>query len=408
VTARTTPSLVQDRLRDIQAITDSTLSYLDDHALLDELLDRVREILQADTATVLMLDRSSGLLTATAARGLEEEVHQGVRVPLGRGFAGRIAAEARPLILQHVDDTKVVNPILPAKGLHSLMGVPMMAGGTVIGVMHVGTLQPRSFTSEDAELLQLAADRAATAVQSLLARADQAAAAALQRSLLPSALPPVPGASLAARYVPGNGVAGGDWYDVFQLPTGELCVVIGDVAGSGLRAAVVMGRMRSALRAYALETSDPAEVLARLDRKMGHFEPSALATVMYAVFDPGLARVRISSAGHFPPVIAPPGKPAGLAVVATDLMIGVDTQAPRQAATLAIPPGSLLCFFTDGLVERRDRPIDESLDRLCEVMRAEPPDAACARVMGALVGLEPARDDIALLMVLQEPDGRER
>ena len=93
---------------------------------------------------------------------------------------------------------------------------------------------------------------------------------------------------------------GGDWYDVFRLPSGELGLVIGDVAGSGLAAAVIMGRMRSALRAYALETPDPAEVLARLDRKMQHFEPGAMATVLYAVIDPDLNRAHIASAGHLP------------------------------------------------------------------------------------------------------------
>ena len=97
---------------------------------------------------------------------------------------------------------------------------------------------------------------------------------------------------------------------MFTLPSGQLGIVIGDVAGSGLPAAVIMGRMRSALRAYALDTCDPAEALRRLDRKMQHFEPGAVATVAYAVFDPGLDRVHICSAGHHPPVIAAPGQPA--------------------------------------------------------------------------------------------------
>jgi hypothetical protein len=104
---------------------------------------------------------------------------------------------------------------------------------------------------------------------------DHEAAAALRRSLVPAALPRIPAAELAARYVPGQGKIGGDWYDVFTLPTGEHCAVIGDVAGSGLQAAVIMGRMRSTLRSYALETSDPADILGRLDRKMQYFEPGA-------------------------------------------------------------------------------------------------------------------------------------
>ena len=391
-----------DRLSDIQAITDAELSRLGDHDFLAELLDRTRSILQADTAAVLLLD-ASGQLVATAAAGLEEEVSQGVRIPLGRGFAGRIAAEHRPVIIDRVDHTTVLNPILIAKGIRTMMGVPLAAGGRVIGVLHVGSLTAREFTSQDAELLQLAADRAAVAVQSLLARDDRVAVAALQRSLLPSALPAVPGAEMAARYVAGKGVVGGDWYDVFTLPTGELSVVIGDVAGSGLPAAVIMGRMRSALRAYALESCDPAEVLARLDRKMQHFEPGAIATVLYAVFNRSLDQVRMSSAGHLPPVIATPGQPPELAAVDSDLMIGVISGPPRQVTTIGIAPGTVVCFYTDGLVERRERVIDEGMDQLRKVVAAEPPETACATVMGALVGREPSRDDIALLIFRRQP-----
>jgi phosphoserine phosphatase RsbU/P len=398
------PVSVEGRLRSFQSITDAALSRLDDRDLLAELLDRTREILRADTAAVLLLDFSSGQLIATAAAGLEEEVRQGVRIPVGRGFAGQIAAAHKPVILDRVDHTTVLNPILWAKGIQSMMGVPMVAGGKVIGVLHVGSLTPRRFTAGDVELLQLTADRAAAAVQSMTAQADRIAATALQHSLVPSALPAVEGAELAARYVPGSGTIGGDWYDVFSLPSGELGVTVGDVAGSGLAAAVIMGRMRSVLRAYALETTDPAEVLGKLDRKMQHFEPDALATVLYAVIEPGLDQMHVALAGHFPPVIARPGEAAVLADVQPGSMIGMGLglRARRPVSTLPVPPGALLCFYTDGLVERRGEVIDDGLDRLCRAVTAQPVEAACAAVMGALVGNEPARDDIALLMVRRQ------
>jgi serine phosphatase RsbU (regulator of sigma subunit) len=405
VTVQISRADLEDRLRDIQSITDAALSRLDDHDLLAELLERTRAILRADTAAVLLMDFSSQELVATAAAGLEEEVRQGVRIPVGRGFAGRIAARHQPVILDRVDHTTVLNPILWAKGIHSLMGVPLIAGGKVIGVLHVGSLTSREFTGEDLELLRLAADRAATAVQSLMAQDDRVAAAALQRSLLPSALPAANGAQMAVRYVPGEGTIGGDWYDVFTLPSGQLGVVIGDVTGSGLPAAVIMGRMRGALRAYALDTDDPAEVLYKLDRKMQHFEPGAMATVAYAVFDPGVGRVRICSAGHYPPVIAAAGQPAELADVPAGLLIGAAPGVRRRVATIDISPGTLMCFYTDGLIERRSRPIDHGLALLCQAVTAQPPDTACAAVMAALVGSERVRDDIALLMFRRQPTG---
>ena len=403
MTALADPGPVEGRLREIQSLTDVALSSLDDRDFLAELLDRVKGILQADTAAVLLLDFAAGQLIATAAAGLEEEVLQGVRIPVGRGFAGRIAAEHKPVILDHVDHTTVLNPILWEKGIRSMMGVPLAVSGRVIGVLHVGSLTPREFTGADVELLQLAADRAAAVVQSINTRADRVAAAALQHSLLPSALPNVAGLELAARYIPGSGAVGGDWYDVFRLPSRELCVVMGDVAGSGLPAAVIMGRMRSALRAYALETNDPAEVLCRLDAKMQHFEPGALATVLYAIIEPALDRMHVCMAGHFPPVIARLGQPADLADVPLGVMIGIAPGERRQAGTVKIPPGTLLCFYTDGLIERPDQPIDDRLSRLCHAVAAQPAEAACAAVMAAMAGSQSVRDDTALLMLWRQP-----
>jgi GAF domain-containing protein len=228
---RPPPDDAEDKLRDIRSVTDAALSHLDADELLAALLDRVRTILDGDTAAVLLLDNSGRQLVATAASGLEEEVSQGVRIPVGRGFAGRIAAERRPVILERVDHGTVLNPLLLAKGIRSLVGVPLLVQGAVLGVLHVGTLKDRVFTADDAALLQLAADRAAVAVQSLRTREDRAAALALQRSLVPSALPAVAGVEVAARYVPGSGHVGGDWYDVFVLPSGKLALVVSRVPG---------------------------------------------------------------------------------------------------------------------------------------------------------------------------------
>ena len=393
------PPDAEDKLRDIRSVTDAALSYLGADDLLTALLGRVREVLDADTVAVLLLDSSGRQLIATAASGLEEEVRQGVRIPVGGGFAGRIAAERRPVILDHVDHSNVLNPILLEKGIRSLVGVPLLVDGAVIGVLHVGTVHNRVFRADDAALLQLAADRAALAVQSLRSREDGIATAALQRSLLPSALPTARGVEIAARYVPGDGRVGGDWYDVFRLPWGELGVVVGDVAGSGLGGAVVMGRMRSALRSYALEFPDTAQVLRKLDQKMQYFEGDVMATVSYALLEPGSGQLRISSAGHFPPVVAAPGRRGTLAEIAVDAPIGVADAPRRQVTTLALASGTVLCFFTDGLVERRTKPIDDGITLLCKTVSPGPPENVCISVMRALVGSEHPGDDIAVLVL---------
>jgi serine phosphatase RsbU (regulator of sigma subunit) len=136
---------------------------------------------------------------------------------------------------------------------------------------------------------------------------------------------------------------------------------------------------------------------------MHHFEPGALATVSYALISPALTSMRICLAGHYPPVIATPGQPAALAEIPPGLLIGAAPDARRSDATIKLSPGMLLGFYTDGLVERRDQPIDERLALLCRATLAIPPEAACAAVMAALVGGEPPRDDIALVMLRCQP-----
>jgi phosphoserine phosphatase RsbU/P len=405
------------RLRDIEALADAALSRLDEQALLETLLERVKNVLQADTAAVLLLDQSASQLVATAASGIEDEVRQGVRIPLGTGFAGRVAASREPVILTQVNHATVRNPLLVERGIKTMLGVPLLASGKVIGVLHVGSLSGRLFGQQDVELLQLAADRAAFALHTIMAQDDALAAVTLHRSLLPATLPAVPGTDLAARYVTGSGDVGGDWYDVFVLPDGRLGVVVGDVAGSGLAAAVIMGRIRSALRAYVLETADPGAVLRMLDRNIQYFDPDAMATVLYGLYTPETGEFAFSSAGHLPPVLATPGgHPAGMLPVQPDPPIGAANDPGRRSATAVIPPGALLCCFTDGLVERRDEVIDLGIDRVAATldqliaggathkgMLVPLAEDACAAVMRNLVGSAPARDDIALLMLHRQP-----
>jgi signal transduction histidine kinase len=153
------------RLEQLQIVTDAALSHLELDELLRELLSRIHDILAADTAAILMREEETEELVARAAVGLEEEVERGVRIPIGRGFAGRVAAMRQPIVLEHVDHMNVLNPVLREKGIKSLLGVPLMVGDSVLGVLHVGTLEPRVFTEDDVELLELVAARAALAIE---------------------------------------------------------------------------------------------------------------------------------------------------------------------------------------------------------------------------------------------------
>jgi signal transduction histidine kinase len=157
--------MARQRLEDVQQIVDAALAHLDVDDLLAVLLPRIREILSTDTSAVLLVDEKSNELVARAALGIEEEVEAGVRIPLGKGFAGRVAATQKHVILDDVDHADIYNPILREKGIKSMLGVPLVVRGTSIGVLHVGTLTPRRFTRDDVELLQLVAQRVALAVE---------------------------------------------------------------------------------------------------------------------------------------------------------------------------------------------------------------------------------------------------
>ena len=168
----------------LQVVSDAALAHLSLDDLLDELLARVRDVLSADTCAVLLFDEATNDLVARAAKGLEEEVERGVRIPIGRGFAGRIAAERQPVVIDDVDHSYVLNPILREKGVKSLLGAPLLAGNRVLGVIHVGTLAPRRFVHSDVELLQVVAHRVALAVDRALAHEQIVQLTEIQRDFI--------------------------------------------------------------------------------------------------------------------------------------------------------------------------------------------------------------------------------
>lgn len=171
-------------LRKLQAVSDAALAHLSLDELLDELLERIRDALDADTSALLMLDRENQELVARAAKGLEEEVERGTRIPFGKGFAGRIAATRDIVTIEDVDHSYVLNPILSEKGVKSLLGAPLLVGDHVLGVVHVGTLTPRIFTRDDGELLRVVSSRAALAIDRALAYEQVVRLTELQRDFV--------------------------------------------------------------------------------------------------------------------------------------------------------------------------------------------------------------------------------
>ena len=261
------------------------------------------------------------------------------------------------------------------------------------------SLSDRQFGPEEAELLELAAGRLAGGVRARTLAGEQEAAELLERSLRPSALPHVKGLSLAARYIPAERAVGGDWYDLFALPSGEVWLVTGDVAGHGLQGATVMGRTRSTMRAYALLGAPPDEVLSLTSRKLAHFEPGVMVTAVCATSRPPFDDFLVCSAGHLPPVLAVPGELANFVGVPPGPPLGVLPNAVRSSMAVPVPEGAVMVLYTDGLVERRGEVIDTGLELLRSSVTTGHPQAVCAAVVERLLGPKPPSDDVALVAV---------
>jgi serine phosphatase RsbU (regulator of sigma subunit)/anti-sigma regulatory factor (Ser/Thr protein kinase) len=385
-------------LQSLQRVTDAALAHLSEEALLRELLLRIAEILATDTAAILLLDETTGYLHARAANGIEEEVERGVRIPVGKGFAGRIAGERRSITIDDVDHADILNPILREKGIRSLLGVPLLLEDRVLGVLHVGSLAHRHFTDRERDLLQLAADRAAIAIEHANLHEQRRLAEAMQRRLLPADVNGTGGFEIASRYLAASQPnLGGDWYDAFRLGGGRVVVTVGDVVGHGVAAAAVMTQLRTTLRAYAADGHEPSGVVERVNRLMGEFGPMTMTTLAYVVIDAEEGSLEIVNAGHPPPLVIDPSGDASYLELPGGIPLGVSGAARYESHRHPFSAGSAIVLYTDGLVESRHAPIDVGLARLRELAtNAGSMEGLCTMLVERLVPGE-RTDDIAIV-----------
>ncbi len=395
------------QVRNLYLLSDPSLSELGLEDLLQELLHRVRAILTVDTVAILLLDEETDQLVARAASGIEEEVEQGVRIPVGVGFAGRIAAERVAIFIADVDHADILNPILREKRIRSLLGVPLVVEGAVIGVLHVGSLTPRIFDQRDVAVLQLAAARAAPAIERArlfsALQHEHHVAMLLQRSLLPGITPRGIGFEVATRYMAAREEVGGDWYDVIELPGGQVGLAIGDVVGHGIPAAALMGQVRTALRTHALDGLGPAQTLEHVDRFVHALGDYAMATAIYGVFNPETGSLRLATAGHLPPILVGADGPRTLEL-STGVPLGAFPYATFSEHEFTLERGDTIVLYTDGLVERRRVPLNDKIDELMGYLReAMTPEEACLYAIDGMVPVEGLGDDAAIVALQSTP-----
>ncbi|MFJ3670848.1 SpoIIE family protein phosphatase [Streptomyces sp. NPDC090106] len=312
-----------------------------------------------------------------------------------------LVAEVGEADLPRIARSPEAADLLARAGVHSYLAVPLTARGEVLGALDLKrTRNPLPFSADDVLLARELAARAAVQIDN--ARWYQNArdtALTLQRSLLPSHPPVTGGLEVASRYQPAGGTAevGGDWFDVIPLDERKTALVVGDVMGSGINAAATMGRLRTATNTLASLDLAPERLLEHLDRITQDLAHS-IATCVYAVHDPGLRQCRIANAGHLPPVRLRAGRKPELLELPTGAPLGVGGVA-FATTTVDLEPGDRLVFYTDGLVETRQHPLDERLDALLDLL--DGPDRPLQEVCDLLLRTlhQPDNsDDVALLI----------
>ncbi|WP_051971035.1 SpoIIE family protein phosphatase [Kitasatospora azatica] len=294
-------------------------------------------------------------------------------------------------------------------GVHSAMRIPLRARGALLGsAMFWRSERTEPFDEDDLSLAEELVARAAVCIDNARRYArEHAMATALQRSLLPQSLPEQNALDVAYRYLPAQAGVSGDWFDVIPLPGAQVALVVGDVVGHGLHAAATMGRLRTAVHTFATLDMPPDELLGhlddlviRLDQEQGSTGGGAVigASCLYAIYDPVERSCSIARAGHPPPALVHPDGTVELADVPAGPPLGVGG-LPFVAAELRLPEGSRLVLYTDGLVEDRERDIEDGLRQLQRALELAPsaPEATCDTVLEALLP-DHQTDDIALLV----------
>lgn len=385
-------------------------------------VDLYQGLLAGDETPPGLADGSAELRRVAYASAVSDAPFAGGKAPVAVG-----AVHHFPFNSPCADALRTARPqLVPAEdngAIQSTLAVPMVAHDTVVGLAQFSrTKGSEPFGERDRALAWELAARAAVCIDNArLYRREHERALILQRSLLPPGDPEASGLDIACRYLPGNAATevGGDWFDVIELPGNRTALVVGDVMGRGLRAAVAMGELRTAVRTLALLDLEPAEVLSALDeiaRGLGtpggvqqatraarqprdaDLSEVYLATCIYAVYDSVTRRCTFANAGHLPPVILEPGESALMLDVPPGMPLGVGGE-PFEEVEVELPEGSLLALYTDGLVESRDHPLDEGLQAFVGALSdpSQPLEDVCDHVLNTL-DTHHGEDDIALLM----------
>jgi serine phosphatase RsbU (regulator of sigma subunit) len=388
------------RLEALQQLTTQLAAASDLDAVADVVLSTGMQAFGADAASLVRVEPGGERLHLVASLGMSPSrvAAYGSFALADSPLARDVVASGAPVLVTSCADRDARYPDMADMGVaqEAWANLPLVAQGRVVGIAAFGWDRPRMFTDEDVTLLStLAAHTALAMDRAQLLAATKNVAETLQRALLPGVTASAAGWQLAAHYAPAveGTQVGGDWYDAFALPDGRIGLVVGDVMGKGLRAAAVMGSVRSALRAFATLDPSPEVVLSELDAYLSRFGEDEMVTSCYGVLTPSTGELVYASAGHLPVLVVGPQGARWLAE-ATSPPLGVPTGAPRTAVRTHVAVGEVLVLYSDGLVEDRHRPLTEGLDEL----------ARAAVHLSAAAELQPAVEDLVSTLTHGAPN----
>jgi serine phosphatase RsbU (regulator of sigma subunit)/anti-sigma regulatory factor (Ser/Thr protein kinase) len=409
-TAREEAERAAERTARLQGITAALSGALTSAAVAEVILDRSLVALRARAGSLALLSDDGVWLELVRAIGYPQEfVERWRRTPVSKRVVAGAAIQTRePIFLESRDDLLACYgtpnepiPILPDPGARAV--IPLTTGREAIGILSFLFSEPKSFAEDERAFIQTIAGQCAQALErARLYEREHRVAATLQRALLPTDLPQLPGVSIHAAYLPGASESdvGGDWYDAFCLPNGHIAVSVGDVMGRGLNAAVVMGQLRQTIRASVLQGHSPFIVLTEAGKILEWTSGSrGMATALVGILDPESLIFTYARAGHPAPVVATPTGEAYLVESAPALPLGVASAQLPPSQSIALAPGTLLVFYTDGLIElTRDLVEGEAaLLAAAAAEQREPSDDAAQGILARVLQDRQTLDDIAVV-----------
>ncbi|MFE9634668.1 SpoIIE family protein phosphatase [Streptomyces sp. NPDC006463] len=331
-------------------------------------------------------------------------------VPLHAHLPGTEAlTSGAPLFIESQHDLARNYPDIPTGGVSSWAYLPLIASSHPVGTCILGFDEIHQFTEKDRGVLTALAGLIAQALErARLYDSEFTLARGLQQALLPHRLPVLPGIRTVMRYLPGTrGMEiGGDWYDVIPTDSG-VCLVIGDVEGHSIAAAATMAQLRSAVRAFAAVGHAPGDVMAGANRTLIDLDPGLLASCCFIHLEPRSHQAHAVTAGHPPPLLRHPDGATDVLDLEVGPILGVERTSTYPETRIALPPGSVLALYTDGLVEEPTADIDVGIDRLRASLahaRADSLDELADRLLHNARRSAYRADDIALLLIETAPD----